>query len=83
MKTHFFNENSLSFLSRTFLIHRTPEKGRGRRQAIFLNPLYHFHLLHRRSILDGQLLQRIHFCTSVTAQIELGSFGFRLQVAKH
>ena len=46
----------------------------GKRECIYLTPLYHFHPLHKH--LARQLLQRAQLCTKLAAGITLGTFGF-------
>ena len=71
----------LLFFSQTFTIHRTP----GKEDSISLIPPYHLnphykHLEIRQAIVTANIpLQRLALWT----RLELGTFGFRIQVANH
>ena len=47
-----------------------------------LTPLYHVHPLHRYLALAGRLLHSNHLCILLAAGLQLGTFVFRVQVAK-
>ena len=75
----------LSFFSMWVFFHKhsrfTGQQGKG--EAISLTPPYQFHPVHRHLDISQEITAESSSLHIVAAGLELGTYGFRAQVASH